>query len=377
MNVLIVNNTVFCECQEGLCVQKDTGRFFVEMQELGHSVHVLQMSMKKGYSYPAGTNFGFNASYDIRNKGLRIWEIKRRRSSYWAYVRMLIKGVMILRKMDFVYLFYPGRACTALALMSLICSKKFGLYLRGEQGCMSRMAKFLYRRATVIFTICPDFTEMVNKTGNLAYTIRPMMEFREEDIVVDRHYHQKEKYRLLFVGRIEREKGVFELIDAAKILVEQNIRNIEVHLVGDGVDALSFGNAVRTARLDEYFTCHGTVTDRSLLARHYKDADLFVLPTHHEGFPRVLYEAMVFGVPIVTSFVGGIPFLMKDEVNSYRILPKDPEKLAETIKSIILNYDKKALVARNATLTIEAVLYERKEKHAQQLTRLLRELLPS
>lgn len=120
MNVLIVNNTVFCECKESLCVQKDTCRFFVEMQELGHRVFLLQMSMKKGSPYPAGPNFGFNATYDIWNRGFQISEIKRRRSNHWAYLRMLIKGLVILRKMDFVYLYYPGRACTVLALFCCI-----------------------------------------------------------------------------------------------------------------------------------------------------------------------------------------------------------------------------------------------------------------
>ena len=103
------------------------------------------------------------------------------------------------------------------------------------------------------------------------------------------------------------------------------------------------------------------------LAGHYASADLFILPTHHEGFPRVLYEAMIFGVPILTTFVGGIPMIMKNGINSYRIPPKDAVGLSAQIIAFLSDYKNRAVVAKNATQTIIDYLSDKKDKPAIQL----------
>ena len=178
--------------------------FFLTFKKTGNQVYVFQMRMKKD------RDIGFLADYNILNKGFNIVTIKRRKSRFLAYAKTLIKAFLTIRKVDFVYLFYPGHYCSALALMSIILRKRFGFYIRGEQGITSKISQYLYRKSNVIFTVSPKFTNMVNQAGAKAVTFRPMMEFNENDIVLNREYYNKKKYRLLFVGRIERDKGVYE-----------------------------------------------------------------------------------------------------------------------------------------------------------------------
>ena len=361
MKIMVVNNTVILEKDKGLFIYKETGKFFSDLRQNGNQVYVFQMSMK------GNGNFGYLADYNISNKGFSVIAVKRRRSPLWVYIKIVFKGFQTIRKVDFVYLFYPGHVCSALALMSMILGKRFGFYIRGEQGIMSKISKYLYRKATVIFTVSPKFTAMVNQAEAKAITFRPMMEFGEEDIIRNREYKRKGKYRILFVGRIESDKGVYELAEAVRLLKEKGIRNFEIHMVGDGVDAQTLKETIKRHSLSDFFVFQGTITERSALAGHYRNADIFVLPTHHEGFPRVLYEAMIFGVPILTTFVGGISTIMRDGINSYRLTPKDAVGLSSQIMTLLSDYENRSVIAINATQTIVEYLSDKKDKPAIQL----------
>ncbi|MBN1365154.1 MAG: glycosyltransferase [Syntrophaceae bacterium] len=368
MKIMAVNNTVMVERDKGLFIYKETGKFFFDLQQNSNQVYVFQMSMKPA----SNKNVGFVADYDISNKDFNIVAIKRRKFRLWAYIKTVFKGFQTIRKVDFVYLFYPGHVCSALALMSLFLGKRFGFYIRGEQGFMSKISKYLYRKATVIFTVSPKFTDIVKQAGANAVTIRPLIEFAEEDIIRNREYSSKGKYRILFVGRIESNKGIFELVEAVRLLKEKEIINFEVHMVGDGVDMQSLKEIIEKHTLSDFFVFHGTVTERTALADHYKNADIFVLPTHREGFPRVLYEAMIFGVPIMTTFVGGISGIMKDGVNCYRLEPKDAAGLSSKLMNFLSDYEKKSVIARNATQTIVEYLSDKKDKPAIQLLKVIK-----
>lgn len=359
---MVVNNTVFCEKDQGLFIYKETGKFFSDLKKKGNQVYVFQMSMK-----PEG-NVGFLADYNILDKGFTVVEVKRRKSSLWAYMKTFVMGFKTIHKIDFVYLFYPGHVCSALALMSLICGKKFGLYIRGDQGIDSKISTYIYRKAALILTVSPQFNETIRRTGASAKTIRPMIDFSEKDIVRDREYKKKVKYRILFVGRIERDKGVFEIVKAVRLLIDLGIRNVDIHLVGDGVDAQSLMEIIEKESMSEFFVFCGMISDPAALAAQYRSADLFVLPTYYrEGFPRVLYEAMIFGVPILTAFAGGISGIMKDGENCFELKPKNAPDVAAHIKEFLDDYENKCSVARNATQTIIAYLDNNQDCHAVQL----------
>ena len=71
----------------------------------------------------------------------------------------------------------------------------------------------------------------------------------------------------------------------------------------------------------------------------YKNADFFILPTHHEGFPRVLYEAMITALPIITTtMVGGIPGRMEDGKNCIAIDVKNSKAIVAAIKQLVGNF---------------------------------------
>ena len=160
-----------------------------------------------------------------------------------------------------------------------------------------------------------------------------------------------------------------ELIEAVSILEKQVSIPIICKIVGDG-------EALETAKMkvsslslnDKVFFC-GSVYDPFKKATYYKESDVYILPTYHEGFPRTLYESMIFGTPVITTFVGGIPALMKDGTNCYRIEPKSVNSIVSVCLNVINDYNAAIRRAQTAQIEISSVLSKDRLTHAQLLNK--------
>jgi len=111
----------------------------------------------------------------------------------------------------------------------------------------------------------------------------------------------------------------------------------------------------------------GAVADRRALRELYLNADMFVFPSHDEGFPRVLYEAMTFGVPIITTFVGGISSVMNNGVNCLRIEGRQPEQIADRVVELINDAGLRARIAQEASRNLRKLMAGWGRSHAQQV----------
>ena len=156
---------------------------------------------------------------------------------------------------------------------------------------------------------------------------------------------------ILFIGRIEKDKGIFELIEAFKRLIDLGYSKIQLNIIGSGKDTQKIISLINDYDLNGLVTLHGNVSDSSKLKAFYMNSDFFILPTYHEGFPRVLYEAMIFRVTIITTFVGSINDLMIDEYNCFKMV------------KIFSNDELIDPILNNATLTVKNYLIENFRSH--------------
>jgi len=151
---------------------------------------------------------------------------------------------------------------------------------------------------------------------------------------------------ILFVGRIERLKGIDTLIRSIGILRERGILAENPHdlaiIGGDpNVDASMLN--VEMARLQAL--CHElNLNDlviflgkrgQDTLPYYYSAAEVLVMPSHYESFGMVALEAMACGTPVVASQVGGLAFLIQDGVTGFVVPDGNPTLLADRLEQLI------------------------------------------
>ena len=354
MKILVINSNAMFEDDKGLYIYKETGKFLNEWNNVNQVENF-------HYKRPFNGNDGM-ASFNLKDTSIRLTAMKIRKNKFLSYVMAYTKGIRRLMDNDFLYLFYPN-SFFLLGFAAVILRKPFGLYVRGEKDLTSWYSSFLFKRAAFIATVSPRFTDHAKELCAQSFTIKPMMDFGVNDIVDNKVYEAKPVLRFLFIGRVERDKGIYELIEALGKLAESGVTNFQVDVVGEGADMESIRKILRGTGLADKVILHGPVYDKDRIKVFYREADVFLLPTHHEGFPRVLYEAMIFGTPIITTFVGSISYVMKDQVNCYEIQPRNGADLYAKLLPFFNNYKEQAHVAINGTNTIKKYLEENSKSH--------------
>ena len=166
---------------------------------------------------------------------------------------------------------------------------------------------------------------------------------------VDKRPHQKV---VLSVGRLSREKGHIDLILAMKALKAKNSDSkIKLIIVGGGPERPRLEQAANDAGLHADVAFAGQVGD---VKPYYRAADVFVLPSHSEGSPNALLEAMAAGVPVVAANVGGVPEIIKDGTNGLLVPSRDPAALAAGIRRLLSDPAESSRLANNARSTVIA-----------------------
>lgn len=147
-----------------------------------------------------------------------------------------------------------------------------------------------------------------------------------------RAYNTERPLRLVYVGRLVRDKGLFELIEALAELRRAG-REFTLRIAGDGAQRAQLVSLVRRSGLESQVRFLGAVFG-SQKRRLWLSSDLFVFPTYAEGLPYALLEAMAAGcVPIATP-VAAIPDVMRDAEHGLLVPVRDARALARAIAAL-------------------------------------------
>lgn len=142
----------------------------------------------------------------------------------------------------------------------------------------------------------------------------------------------EEPARILFLGRAERRKGIFELL-AALAALAPDYPALRLAIGGDG-DLDEVARAVAQHGLGERVTLLGWAGPQ-LKQAELARAAIFVLPSYDEGLPMALLEAMAAGKAVVATPVGGIPQAVSDGGNGLLVAPRDVAALAAALRSLL------------------------------------------
>jgi glycosyltransferase involved in cell wall biosynthesis len=160
----------------------------------------------------------------------------------------------------------------------------------------------------------------------------------------------KQTIRLAFLGLIGPRKGVFDLLKAVQRLVGQGLA---IHLtIGGNGETARLRDEINTAGLQDHVEYAGWVTqpEKELLL---SSTDIFVLPSYGEGMPMSILEAMSFGLPVVSTRVGGIPELVRDGQTGFLVDPGDVEALCAKLRLLTEDPGLRVRMGEAARRTVE------------------------
>jgi glycosyltransferase involved in cell wall biosynthesis len=153
------------------------------------------------------------------------------------------------------------------------------------------------------------------------------------------------------VARFVTRKGLHDLIDSAPMIL-RNHTDVKIVLVGDGIEKQPL--RLRAQQLGVYDSIIFTGF-REDLDRIFPIFDIFVLPSHSEGFPYVLQIAMFYAKPIVTTGVGGITDAIEHGVNGLIVPVRNPEVLADSVNRLLSDSTLAGNLGHNASKTLSTI----------------------
>lgn len=236
-----------------------------------------------------------------------------------------------------------GRGCETVFHLHGAC---FDDFVAGSSGPMRRWIRHTLEKSSTVIALSSRWAEFLRGFAPGARVVVipnsvPLPPLRE---------HEVQPGRILFLGQVEPRKGIYELVEALSLLRER-FPQVELAVGGQGELEQVRQRAAELGVL-ERMTMLGWVTaerKQEELAR----AAVFCLPSHAEGLPMAMLEAMAAGKAIVVSGVGGIPDAVEDEENGLMVQPGDARELADKLARILGDEQKRKRLGTRARATIE------------------------
>ena len=221
------------------------------------------------------------------------------------------------------------------------------------------------------FKVVPDKIRLVRNGIDLEKSkikeSLPAGRQEKSKIELKRIFGLKEGPVVGIIARLSEVKGHIYLIQAMKKVIAQ-IPEVQLLSVGDGAIKKELENLARGLGILERINFVPAVAD----AREALSAmDVFVMPSLQEGLGLSIMEAMLSGLAVIASSVGGIPSLIKDGQTGILVEPKDVEALAKAIISLLRDNKKVSELGKNAReLIVKEFSLERMIQETEEVYRL-------
>ena len=245
----------------------------------------------------------------------------------------------------------------------------------------NRLNRWSLPAAERVITVCGPFAERLTREG-----VRPeRISVRHNSVVAPPPVNEDERRALrerlgasdegarvvLAVGRLSREKGHADLVRAfAKLRELHPGLNVRLVVVGEGPERGRVEAEARAAGVLGQIVFAGHTAN---VRPYYAATDVLALPSHSEGSPNVLLEAMAAGLPVVATSVGGVPEIATDGENALLVPAHDTAAFAAALGRLLTD---EALAERLGRAAAACAVAEfSPESYARGLVRIYQQLL--
>ena len=224
-------------------------------------------------------------------------------------------------------------------ILAKIFKKKIVIFFHGWQiGCeimitqkYLRQFLYIYNKVDAYIVLCSDFKKKLLEWGINSPIFLETTKV-DDDLIVNFNINKKNytNRNILFLSRIEKAKGIYEVINAIQLLKQQNIKLI---IAGTGNELTNVKQYVQNNNIAN-IEFIGFVSGTEIV-KVFNNSLIYILPSYSEGMPNSVLEAMVFGLPVITRPVGGLKDFFEDGKMGYITESKDPEVYAKLIRKLL------------------------------------------
>jgi glycosyltransferase involved in cell wall biosynthesis len=176
---------------------------------------------------------------------------------------------------------------------------------------------------------------------------------------------------ILYVGRLNNEKGVEYLLRAMPRVVERNPK-IKLTIIGDGNEKGNLMLLAQNLKIKSNVFFLNTIT-QDRLEEYYKNSTIVIVPSiYNDNFPTVIIEAMSIGRPVIGTRMGGIPELIDNGKTGFLVKSKSYKSLEEKI--LYLQHNKKVINILSRNAHEKSKLYHLKN-HANKIESIYKKLI--
>ncbi len=222
----------------------------------------------------------------------------------------------------------------------------FDSFIEGSPAPMRRWIRHTLERSSVVIALSSRWAEYLQGFAPRARIVVIPNSVPLPPAGSDR----AEPGRILFLGQVERRKGIDELVDALALLKER-FPHARLAIGGQGELARVKARALEQGVGDRIEELGWVTAERK--AEELARAAIFCLPSHAEGLPMALLEAMAAGKAVVSTGVGGIPDALRHGDNGLMVEPGDAAALARALASLLGDEEERRRLGARARATIE------------------------
>ena len=319
---------------------------------ISHRLPLALETLKKGYEVHIACGITDQKEY-LEKLGLIVHPLNLSRSGtrFKSEIKTFIEIYKTLKKINphiaqFVTIkpvLYGGIASRFLDIHKKIFSISglgFVFIKQGFKASIVRIVvKIMYRFAlgckkSYVIVQNPDDKLVVNSIVDV-----PIILIKGSGVDLNQYKYKQENntnFKVSMACRLLKDKGVFEYIEAAKIL-KQKLSHVKFELFGD-IDIFNpaslHSDDIETIKKDGFVNLYGFSSN---ISKMFSESNIVVLPSYREGLPKVLIEAAACGRAVVTTDVPGCRDAIELNVTGLLCKVKDSKSLAEQIEKLIVN----------------------------------------
>lgn len=271
----------------------------------------------------------------------------------------------LIKRYDLIVCSTPSIIGTWVLLINLFQKKKYSVEVAGDYDMFSTK-KFGFILTYFLKNLMPKFIKDANGatyvTKDLSRRFPNNNRLIASNVNINSIYYKqaiinklkfKENIEIGYIGALTKRKGILILIEFATRLLEMNINNFKINLIGGHADD-NWKEKVTELKIDKYFIFHG-ILDSKNVDLLLKKFDLYIQPSFSEGLPRATIEAMSNGLPVIATTLPGFKELLEED---YLFEHHDIDKMIDIFNNLINSIDNYNLQSKRNSDFAKNFLYD-------------------